>query len=141
MDSNQEKIKLFKTINKVTGWLVCSNFRFLSRPVLQFLAKGTLKDNNAEKKQGAESIAKEWQRMFGLNDYFRVVQINENEAVCEIHFDCVLAKTGNINACHKLMEYDRAIVRSIGGELTVIESRTDPSVTGPCVISIQPVKR
>lgn len=137
MKKIKNKIKLFKKVNSFTGWLVQSKLNFLSEPVLSMLAKKTLKDNRAEKKESINDIAVEWQRMFGLDDYFKIIQVNENEALCEIHFDCVLAKKGDLNACHKLMGYDRAIVKAIGGHLTVLESRVDPSVTGPCVVSIR----
>ncbi len=137
MENNEKKIRVFKRVNTIIAWIAQSRFRFLSKPISHILAKGTLKNNKGTKKDTIEEIAKEWQRVFSLDEYFKIAQVLDEEVICEIHFECALERSGNIEACHRLMEYDRTIVKEIGGELTVLQSRVDPNVKGPCMVAIR----
>ena len=68
--------------------------------------------------------------MFGLNRFWKIAAIQKETAYAEIHFVCSLECSGDIQACHRLMEYDRALLAKIGGQLMVLESRADPQVKG-----------
>jgi hypothetical protein len=46
----------------------------------------------------------------------------------QIHTPCPLAGTGDLRACHRMMEYDREVVRHAGGQFVVLESQATPGV-------------
>lgn len=75
--------------------------------------------------------------MFGLNRYWKIAAIDNDTAYAEIHFPCSLEGSGDVQACHRLMEYDRALLAKIGGQLVVVESRADPRVIGCCKVAIR----
>jgi hypothetical protein len=56
--------------------------------------------------------------------------IGEREAEGEIAATCPLgfSGSGHVRACDRAMEYDREMVRRLGGEFRVIESQATPGV-------------
>lgn len=56
-------------------------------------------------------------------ELFRVTHIEDDTAYAEIHLHCPLRGTGDGEACHKLMHYDRSLMRSVGGSLEVLNSQ------------------
>ena len=58
-------------------------------------------------------------------EYFKIDEITEDTAYTKIHLECPLKGTGNVEACYKLMNYDRSLMKAIGGELVVLESQSN----------------
>jgi hypothetical protein len=38
--------------------------------------------------------------MFGLKQYWKINQVADDTVYVEIHFECALEKTGDVNACY-----------------------------------------
>lgn len=137
MEDDKQKIALYKRVNGFTGPLSRTRKHWRTKVIAKILAQYTWLKNRGQRQATVGDMAEEWRRMFGLNRFWKIEKVENDTAYCEIHFACSLEKTGDLQACHRLMEYDRALLRHMGGQLVVLESRADPSVTGGCKIAIR----
>jgi hypothetical protein len=137
MKNEDKKIALYKRVNRFTGPLSRTGHHWRTRIIAKILAQYIWLKNQGKKKNAVADIAEEWRRMFGLNQYWKIKQVADDTVYAEIHFECALEKTGDVNACYRLMEYDRALLKKIGGQLVVLESRADPAVRGGCKVAIR----
>lgn len=81
---------------------------------------------SANQKQTIEEIAHEWtNQMPKPHSMFPITKIENGIAYGEIKVHCPLRDTGNPMACYRLMQYDRSLVDSLGGELIVLESQSN----------------
>jgi len=137
MDDDSKKIALYKRVNGFTGPLSRTPTHWRTKAIAKILGQYTWLKYKGRPKATVSDIAEEWRRMFGLNRFWKIEKIDDDTAYCEIHFECSLEKTGDLAACHRLMEYDRALLGKIGGQLVVLESRADPNVKGRCRVAIR----
>jgi hypothetical protein len=108
----------------------------LAYPLMRFFAWYTLKSKKAQLKNTAEAVALEWQRMFPAPPTILEVDEDGRKVIAQINTHCPLRDTGDWAACHRLMEYDRTMVRKMGGKFTVLTSQ---STSGEpfCRVSIE----
>jgi hypothetical protein len=139
MRSDSQKIALYRKVNGFTGPLARSRWHWRTRWLARLLAQWVWWKNAGRRQQQVADIAQEWQRLFGLPHLWPIERISEGTAYCRILFPCSLEGSGNVAACHRLMEYDRALLEKIGGRLVVLQSRADPRVTGGCKVAIRPL--
>ncbi len=137
MEDDKQKIALYKRVNGFTGPLSRTRRHWRTKVIAKILARYTWLKNRGRPQATVGNLAEEWRRMFGLNRFWKIEKVESDTAYCEIHFACSLEKTGDVQACHRLMEYDRALLKHMGGQLVVLASRADPSVTGCCKIAIR----
>lgn len=137
MHGDEKKITLYRRVNGFTGPLARTGWHWRTRWIARALAQWTWWNHRGQPQQGVGAIAAEWRRLFGLPAFWRILRVEDETAHCEIHFPCALEGSGDVAACHRLMEYDRALVKKIGGQLVVLESRADPRVTGCCKVAIR----
>jgi hypothetical protein len=137
MSDEESKIVLYRRVNGFTGPLARTRHHWRTRWIARLLAAFTWWRNRGRRQHTVQGAALEWRRLFGLDEYWRVARIEDDTAYAEIHFPCSLERTGDVAACHRLMEYDRALLAKIGGELTVLASRADPRVQGCCQVAIR----
>lgn len=137
MNVEARKIALYRRVNGFTGPLARTSWHWRTRSIARLLAQWTWWRNAGQPREDAGAIAKEWQRLFGLPQFWPIKRLSEDTAYCEILFPCSLEGSGDLAACHRLMEYDRALLKKIGGELIVLQSRADPQVTGSCKVAIR----
>ncbi|HAA19313.1 MAG TPA: hypothetical protein DCR93_17985 [Cytophagales bacterium] len=74
-----------------------------------------------------QQLAEAWIQMMparGLG-FFTTPEITEKTAYAEIHVHCPLRDTGNVEACYRLMNYDRQLMDKTGGQLVVLESQAN----------------
>ena len=102
------------------------------------LAHLTLATKRGQAQVTVEGITREWLRMFPP-EICSIEKVEEETGYGLVHADCSLVGTGDVQACYKLMEYDRALVKKMGGKLLVIESRANPLVKGSCRVAIRKV--
>lgn len=58
-----------------------------------------------------------------------VTGIDARTVYAEIHTPCPLRGSGDVHACHRMMEYDRAVMRCAGAQFVVLRSQAEPGVT------------
>ncbi|MGB5811147.1 MAG: hypothetical protein WBG86_11490 [Polyangiales bacterium] len=88
-------------------------------------------------KLAGEELGKEWQRLMPNPKVMPITHVEGDTAYGEIHVHCPLRGTNDVRACHRLMEYDRALMRPAGGRFVVLESQAEPGVNR-CRIAIRP---
>ena len=99
-----------------------------------------IKLNKPQPATNVEALAHAWQQMMpsDAQDKFTIEGINQatDTAWVKIHIQCPLRGTGNAEACYKLMNYDRTLMKKVGGELIVKESQSN-SGEDHCILAIR----
>ncbi len=123
-----EKLAVFKVTLRILAFF---SQRQLFDAITQWATDQTAKLNiflnQPEPSKEVGELAKSWQQMMPKDgqQYFKLGEITEDTAYTEIHLHCPLRGTGNVEACYKLMNYDRKLMEAIGGELIVLESQSN----------------
>jgi len=86
---------------------------------------------------GARELAEAWQSTFPSRRAMPIISADDGVARAEIHVDCPLRGSGDLDACHRLMAYDRAIAARAGARFTVERSQAMTG-HGPCLVAIRP---
>lgn len=83
--------------------------------------------NKPERAHELTDLAQTWKSLmpFDGQDNFKIKEVTADTAFAEIHLHCPLRGTGNVDACHKLMNYDRTLMKAVGGELVVLETQSN----------------
>jgi hypothetical protein len=69
-----------------------------------------------------------WQRAFPSPAQVPIERVSEDTVYASIHTPCPLRGTGDLQACHRMMEFDREVLRRAGGQFVVLESQAEPGV-------------
>ena len=121
---------LFRSLLPVTVWWTRDAERFtVGRHLMRALGGATLLMRGARTRRALPEIGREWQRMFPDPDENRITKIENDTVHAEIHVHCPYRGTGNVEGCHRMMEYDRKMLEKIGGEFVVLRSQAEPGVT------------
>lgn len=140
MSSDESKIALYRRVNGFTGPLARTRWHWRTRWMARLLAQLIWHKNRGQAQHGTLAIAEEWRRLFGLPQFWSIERLEDDTAYCEIRFPCSLEGSGDMAACHRLMEYDRALLKKIGGQLVVLQSRADPQIRGGCQVAIRRIE-
>lgn len=101
---------------------------FLTQGFMRLSAWYSLTLKRGQPKTSLRDVVYEWQRMFPSTDMNRIVSVDGQTVHAEVHVQCPLRGTGNVLACYRVMEYDRAMLERIGGQLVVLRSQAEPGV-------------
>jgi hypothetical protein len=123
-----EKQKVFDITLKLLSLLSKSKLteKFIV-PITTLLARININLNKPRKTRELSKLAEIWKELMppdGQNN-FKVEEINQDTAFVEIHLHCPLRGTGKVNTCYSFMNYDRELMKSVGGSLTVLESQSN----------------
>ncbi len=66
--------------------------------------------------------------MFPSKKAMPIIKIEEEVAFAEIRITCPYNNTNNVEGCYRMMEYDRRLMKEIGGEFIVLESQAEMDV-------------
>ena len=112
----------------------------LARPLTRALAWLNVRINGHRAQESLAALGQTWMAMMPPNDkeLFRITEVTEEAAYAEIHLNCPLRGTGDGQACHALMNYDRSLMKAVGGQLEVLESQATSGKTF-CRITIRRV--
>jgi len=77
------------------------------------------------------AMAEAWQRAFPSRKQVPIVAVDAASATAyaEIRTPCPLAGSGDVEACWRMMEYDRAFAARAGARFVVLASQATPGVT------------
>ena len=103
--------------------------RYVGRSLERLLGGLTLSLKAAKAQADVGSLAREWQRMMPSRKMVPIVEETADTVVAEIHAVCPYRGSGNVHGCHRMMEYDRKMLETIGGELVVLRSQAEPGVS------------
>jgi hypothetical protein len=82
-------------------------------------------------------MAEAWQRAFPSGRPVPIVGEDATTAYAEIRSRCPLRGSGDVAACWRMMEYDRAFAARAGARFVVLASQATPGVTA-CRVAIRP---
>lgn len=103
--------------------------RLLGRRLERGLGGLTTALKSAQPQPDLAAVAREWQRMMPSPRMVPIVEETAGTVVAEIHAQCPYRGTGNVHGCQRMMEYDRKMLETIGGELVVLRSQAEPGVS------------
>ena len=83
----------------------------------------------AQPQPDVAAVAREWQRMMPSRKMVPIIEETPDTVIAEIHAQCPYRGTGNVHGCQRMMEYDRKMLETIGGELVVLRSQAEPGVS------------
>ena len=88
----------------------------------------------------AQAMAEAWQRAFPSKKQVPIVGVDDatGTAFAEIHTPCPLRGSGDVDACYRMMAYDRAFAARAGAELIVLTSQATPGVS-TCRVALRAV--
>ncbi len=84
----------------------------------------------------ARALGEEWQR-FMPRGGVRLTDHDDRTAYGEILSHCPLRGTGDVEACHRMMGYDRGLLGPARGHFVVLRSQAELGVT-TCQVAIRP---
>jgi len=79
----------------------------------------------SKKADNKTKIGEKWKALMPEDapNLFVIKKDSERFAVTEIHLKCPLQNTGDIEACHRLMHYDRTLMKKYNVKLEVVNSQ------------------
>ena len=103
----------------------------VAKPLTRALAWLNVRINGHRSQASLAELGQTWKAMMPPNDQklFRISEVTEEAAFAEIHLHCPLRGTGDGQACHALMNYDRSLMKAVGGQLEVLESQATSGKT------------
>lgn len=100
-----------------------------SNALTRTLARLTVRTKAIGRARKVAELGPLWQRSFPSKKQVPIVSISEETVIAQIHTPCPLRGSGNLQACHRMMEFDREVLRHAGGQFVVLESQATPGVT------------
>ena len=104
--------------------------------LMRLNAKSVLILKQGRRRDDIDKIGKEWKRMFPLKQMQKITTVTEDTVYAETHTLCPLRGTGDVQACYRMMEFDRRMLETIGGQFVVLRSQAEPGVK-VCEIAIR----
>jgi len=110
--------------------------RLIGRGLERGLGSLTMALKSARPQADVAAVAREWQRMMPSRRMVPIVEEMPDTVIAEIHAHCPYRGTGNVQGCQRMMEYDRKMLETIGGELVVLRSQAEPGVSA-CQVALR----
>ena len=126
-----------QSILLLTAWLARRPYlQGVTHFVMIGMAKMTIKSKKITHVDTLPELARQWQRGFPSAKQVPIKQISEDTVYAEIQTPCPLRGSGDVNACYRMMQYDRAIVSKAGGQFIVLRSQAEAN-TSVCQVAIR----
>lgn len=101
----------------------------LSNFFTRSLARITVRAKRIGRAQSASELGPLWQRSFPSRKQVPIESTVEQTVFAQIHTRCPLRGSGNLDACYRMMEFDREVLRHAGGQFVVLQSQATPGVS------------
>jgi hypothetical protein len=92
------------------------------------LAKLTVRTKGIGRARSVAELGTLWQRSFPSSKQVPIESVSANTVIAQIHTPCPLRGTGDVQACFRMMAFDRTVVDHAGGQFVVLESQATPGV-------------
>ena len=100
----------------------------LSNAVTRWLARRTVRSKSIGRASNVAELGTLWQRSFPSSKQVSIYSVSETTVTAQIHTRCPLRGSGDLKACHHMMEFDREVLRHAGGQFVVLRSQATPGV-------------
>lgn len=94
-----------------------------TRWLMHGMASAVVRTKGIGPASSVADLGSQWQRAFPSKKQVPITHVDATTAYGEIHTPCPLRGTGDVHACYRMMEFDRAVLRSAGGEFVVLQSQ------------------
>ena len=101
----------------------------LTAAVTTGLARGVIKSKHIRPARDLVDLGRQWQKGFPSDKQVPIVDISDSTVVAEIHTPCPLRGSGDVQACYRMMQFDREVVKKAGGQFVVLHSQATPGKT------------
>lgn len=101
----------------------------LSDRLTRFLARLTVRSKGLRPTAQLAELGRLWQRSFPSAHQVPIESIMANTLIGQIHTRCPLRGSGDLQACERMMEFDREVLRQVGGQFVVLQSQASPGIT------------
>lgn len=131
------QLKIFKGFVHFTAAVAQSPFDNFSKALMRTLANINLAMNGAKPQPDLPAVATEWKRMFPINpEQMPVTKVTDDTVFMEIREYCPLREKG-IEACNRLMEFDRQTLGKLGAQLVVLRSQAEKEGVTVCQLALR----
>jgi len=131
------QLKIFKGFVHLTAALARSPFDGAARAIMRVLARINCGMNGAKAQTTLPAVAAEWKRMFPINpEQMPVTRVTDDTVYMEIREYCPLREKG-IEACDRLMEFDRETLAKLGAEIVVLRSQAEQEGVTVCQLALR----
>lgn len=131
------QLKIFKGFVHFTAAVAQTPFDGFSKVLMRTLANINLAMNGAKAQSDLPAVAVEWKRMFPINpDQMPVTKVTDDTVFMEIREYCPLREKG-IEACNRLMEFDRQTLGKLGAQLVVLRSQAEKEGVTVCQLALR----
>ena len=125
----------------LTRWAVQATLRALAflarRPALapasdavtRTLASMVVRSRRIRRTERLTDLGPLWQRSFPSSRQVPIESVSNDTVYARILTPCPLRGTGDVHACHRMMEFDREVLRRAGGQFVVLQSQAEPGVS------------
>lgn len=104
-------------------------FNAVTRALMRGLARLAVAARGIRPAVDAADLGAQWQRAFPSAKQVPLRRIERDTVYAEIHTPCPLRGSGDVHACHRMMEFDRAVLERAGGQFVVLRSQAEPGRT------------
>ena len=112
---------------RLSAWLARSEARAgASRRLMRAMADATVRSRRIRPAASLEQLGSAWQRGFPSAKQVPITAVTADTVYAEIHTPCPLRGSGDLHACHRMMEYDRRVLEHAGGQFVVLDSQASP---------------
>lgn len=109
----------------------------LTYAFMRGLAGATTRSKGIRRAGSVADLGEQWQRAFPSRKQVPITHVDAQTVYAEIHTPCPLRGTGDVQACYRMMEFDRAVLRKAGGEFVVLASQAESGRTH-CEVAMRP---
>lgn len=118
-----------KALLHVLAWIARKpRLATLSRWTGRGLAAVTCRAKGVRRAADVAELGIAWQRSFPSTKEVPIESVLGSTVIAQIHTRCPLRGTGDVEACYRMMEFDRAVVERAGGRFVVLDSQATPGV-------------
>jgi hypothetical protein len=108
----------------------------LSNAMTRAAAQATVRGKHIGHASSVAELGPLWQRAFPAKKQVPIESVSADTVIAQIHTPCPLRGSGDLQACHRMMEFDREILRRAGGQFVVLQSQATPGV-GHCRVAMR----
>ncbi|WP_373079196.1 hypothetical protein [Zhongshania sp.] len=119
-----------KAVLATSAWMATKeSLNPITSAFMSGIAKATIKSKGIREAKNLADLGRQWQRGFPSSKQVPIKEISADTVIAEIHTPCPLRATGDVNACYRMMQFDREVVKKAGGQFVVLSSQASPGNT------------
>lgn len=104
-------------------------FNVVTAALMRALASLAVRTKGIRPARDAADLGAQWQRAFPSAKQVPIRRIAGDTVYAEIHTPCPLRGSDDVHACHRMMEFDRAVLERAGGQFVVLRSQAEAGRT------------